>query len=205
MEWAFVGLVLVLAMIWIYLKQSRPPPTPLAERELPDPQDLLASRLTEGSQEARQNGQYDMAQAMALKAIWLKTRPLLGQDDPPAELDANQQQHLSLAGALWERYSQLISDDTQAFAGCDFRPQSSLPYPKEYLILALDMLVAMGEGRIQSIHFNAKAIPSDAVMDMKEARAQLDGFVDVSANELPADPTENAKYGEARGWRSSGA
>ncbi len=205
MAWVFVGLVLVLTLVWIYLKQSRPPPTPLAERELPDPQDLLASRLTEGSQEARRNGQYEIAQAMALKAAWLRTRPLLGQDDPPAELDANEQKHLRLAGDLWECYGRLMSDDTQEFARCEFRPQSSLPYPKEYLVLALDMLVAVGEGRVQSMHFNARAIPSDVVVAMKEARARLDGFVDVPAEELPTDPTENANYGAAKGWRTSGA
>jgi len=203
MELLFVGLVLILALIWIYVKQNRPPPTPLAERELPDPQDLLASRLTERASEARRNGQYDVAQAMALKATWLKTRPLLGQDDPPAELDANEQTHLRLAGGLWEHYSQLIADETLAFAGCEFRPQSSLPYPKEYLILALDMLVDVGEGRVKSIHFNSLAIPSDVVLAMKEARAQLDGFVDVSADELPTDPAENAKYGAQQGWRTS--
>jgi hypothetical protein len=205
MEWLFVGLVLVLALVWIYVKQNRPPPTPLAERELPDPQDLLARRLTEAASEARQKGQYDVAQAMALKATWLNTRPLLGQDDPPAELDANEQTHLRLAGGLWEHYSQLISGDAQAFAGCEFRPQSSLPYPKEYLVLALDMLIDVGEGRIQSVHLNSQTVPSDVVLAMKEARARLDGFVAVSADDLPTDPAENAKYGAERGWRTSSA
>jgi len=205
MAWFVVGLVLVLALVWIYVKQNRPPPTPLAERELPDPQELLASHLIETAQEARRAGQYDVAQARNLKATWLKTRPLLGQDDPPAELDANEQQHLRLAGDLWGRYSQLLADDTQAFAACQFRPQSLLPYPKEYLARALDLLVAVGEGRIQSIHVNSAAIQSDVVLAMKGARAQLDGFVDVSAEELPTDPTENSQYGAERGWSARGA
>lgn len=203
MVWILV--VLMLALVWVLIRQNRPMPAPRTEKELPDPQDLLADRLSHLAAEARRSNRHSEAQVMELKVAWLKTRPLLGHDEPPVELDANEQQHLRLAGDLWGRYSQLLSDDTQTFAACRFRPQSSLPYPKEYLALALDLLVGVGEERIQSIHVNSKAIPSDVVLAMKRARAQLDGFVDVSAEELPTDPTENSKYGAEKGWSASGA
>ena len=200
MAWIFVGLVLVLALVWIYVKQNRPPPTPYAERELPDPQELMASRLTERATQARRDGQHEVAQAMSLKAAWLQTKPLLGQDDPPDELDANDQKHLRLAGDIWEHYSQLLSDDTQEFAGCVFRPQSTLPYPKDYMERALDLLVEVGEGHIKSIHFNSESIPADVVQAMKDARSRLDTFLDAPAGEVPTDPGENSKYGAERGW-----
>jgi hypothetical protein len=203
MIWILV--VLILALVWVLIRQNRPIPAPRTEKELPDPQDLLANRFSHLAAEARGSNRHSEAQVLELKVAWLKTRPLLGHDEPPAVLDANEQKHLRLAADLWGRYSQLLSDDNQAFAACQFRPQSSLPYPKEYLALALDLLVDVGEGRIQSMHVNSKAVQSDVIVAMKGARARLDGFVDVSADELPTDPTENSKYGAERGWSARGA
>jgi len=200
MEWLFVGLVLVLALVWIHVKQNRPPPMPSTEKELPDPQELLAAKLTEVAEAARREGRHAAAQAAELKVMWLKTRPLLGHDDPPTELSPNEQKHLRLAGDIWESYADLLADRDQPFAGCRFKPESMLPLPKTYVVQALEMLVALGEGSVGSIHMRARAIPPDVVSSMRDAREQLDGFVDVPAHELPQDPEENARYAVERGW-----
>lgn len=195
MEWLFVGLVLVLALVWIHVKQSRPPPAPRTEKELPDPQDLLADRLIEIAADARREGRHAAAQAAELKVLWLKTKPLLGHDDPPAELNPNEQKHLRLAGDIWERFGELLADDGLPYAGCRFRPESLLPFPKAYIAEALDMLVAVGEGRIQSVHIHSRSISPGVVEAMKQAREQLACYVDVPADELPRDPEANARYG----------
>lgn len=204
MDYVIIGLVLVLVLTFVFVRKNKPQPTPLSERALPDPQDLLAGRMAELAAEARQSGRYEEGQLLNLKAAWLKTRPLLGQDDPPAELSANEQMHLRLAGDIWEKYSLVLSDGALDHAGCVFRPQSSLPYPKEYIEQALSLLVEVGEGHIQSMHFKSSAVPADVVLAMKDARAQLDRFVDVDPEQLPTDPTENSQYGSERGWNSSG-
>jgi hypothetical protein len=198
MIWIIV--VLVLALVWVLIRQSRPAPTPLSERELPDPQDLLIGRLGELADQARRDGKYEEAQALGLKVAWLKTRPLLGHDDPPTELSHNEQKHLRLAGDLWEAYGDFLADEDQQFAGCPFKPESLLQFPKEYLAQALEMLLAVGEGRVQSVHIRSNAIPPDVLESMKQARDQLDGFVSVAAEELPSDPAENARYGADQGW-----
>jgi hypothetical protein len=198
MGWIIV--VLLLALAWVLIRQNRPAPAPPADKELPDPQDLLAGRLVAVAADARQDGRHKDAQAAELKVAWLKTRPLLGHDDPPAELSPNEQKHLRFAGDIWERVSEVLTDESQPFAGCRYKPSSLLPFPKDYVDRALGMLIDVGEGRQQSIHFRPEAIPQDVVNSMKAARQQLGAYVDVSTEELPSDANENARYGEERGW-----
>lgn len=198
MVWIFV--VLILALVWVLVRQNRPQPAARGEKELPDPQDLLVGRLTELAEAAREDGRHADAQAAELKIAWLKTRPLLGHDDPPAALDANERKHLRLARDIWERCGAVLADDAQPYAGCKYRPESMLPYPKDYLAQALDLLVAVGEGRVRSIHFHADAVPADVLDSMRQARERLAAFVDVPAAELPRDPEANARYGAERGW-----
>jgi len=60
------------------------------------------------------------------------------------------------------------------------------------------MLVAVGEGRLQSVHVHPRSISSAVVEAMKRAREQLDCFVDLPGAELPRDPEANARYGDGR-------
>jgi hypothetical protein len=75
MGWIIV--VLVLALVWVFIRQNRPAPAPRSAKELPDPQELLAERMVVLASAARQNGRHGEAQLAELKVAWLKTRPLL--------------------------------------------------------------------------------------------------------------------------------
>jgi hypothetical protein len=198
MGWIIV--VLVLALVWVFIRQNRPAPAPRSAKELPDPQELLAERMVVLASAARQNGRHGEAQLAELKVAWLKTRPLLGHDEPPAELSPNEQKHLRLAGDIWERVGEWLANQDQPFADCAYKPESLLPFPKQYVAHALEMLIDVGEGRRQSVHFRADAILPEVLHSMKHARAQLDAYVDVPADVLPREPSENARYGDERGW-----
>jgi hypothetical protein len=205
MDLVIIGLVLLLAVALVLVRKNKPQPTPYSERELPDPQELLAGRLAELATEAYQSGRHEEAQLLRLKVAWLKSRPVVGRDEPPAELSPDDQTHLRLAGAIWEMYGGMLEDDGQTYAGCRFWPESLLPFPKEYVAVTLDLLIAIGEGSVRSIHFDARSVPPDVLESMKHARQRLDGFVDVSAEELPTDSPMNDRYGAERGWKAPDA
>jgi len=189
------ALVAGLALAWWVVRERRREPAPA---ELPDPHDVMIERVEKLAEESRAAGGHAAAQRLSLKAAWLRTKPRLGDDEPPRELDPNDERHLRLVNEVWGAYARLLADDTGPYAGCAYKPESMLEHPKEYIARALGLLVDMGEGRLRSVHVDTKTIPPDAVQSLREALQRLEGFLDMSAEDLPQDPAENARVGRGR-------
>jgi hypothetical protein len=172
MEWMLA--VLALVLLWWYLQQRRPPP--VEPKPLPDPRKLLAQELEEVAETARKEGHREQAQVLALRSTWLKTSPRLGDDTPPTVLDPNDSRHLRFAGELWAQHQ---SKQTHCDEARHHEPQSaaSLPYPKESIIQALDMLIGIGERRVSSVHVDPDHVSQDVLDEMREARDELNRTV----------------------------
>ncbi len=161
---AWMLAVLALVLVWWYLRQRRPPP--VEPKPLPDPRELLAVELEQAAKAAREEGRHQDAQLSALRSAWLKTSPKLGDDTPPTELDPDDPRHLRLAGDLWAEYRTILGQP-------DPGPASPLPYPEQSIARALDMLIAIGEGRVRSIHVDPDQVSQDVLDEMRRARDQL--------------------------------
>jgi hypothetical protein len=147
MEWMLI--VLVLAFVWWFLRQRTPrDPAPKA---LPDARELFAERFEAAADEARRDGRDEEAQEVELRAAWLRTKPRFGDETPPEQLDPNEMQHLRFVDDVWERYGRVLAEQGAPHAACRFRPAATLPFPKDAIGRALDMLLDIGEGRVASL------------------------------------------------------
>ena len=195
MEIVIPVLVLALAVLWLLLKRHTSKPT--TPPPMTDARELLADRVATLAAEARRGQRDYEAQTYELEATWLRTRPQVGGDAPPVELDAGNERHVRFAGVIWERYKTVLAEKSGPFARCQFKPQSLLPYPKRDIAKALAMLLDVGEGRVPCRFIQVRSIPPEAIDTMKGALERLDRFVDVPPGELPADPEANATFGSA--------
>ena len=187
-----VLIVLALGVVWWVLYKRRPPqPQP---KPLPDPRLVLSEELRQKALEARQAGDDIEAQQLQLRAAWLRTRPLMGQDTPPTKFDPLDQHHLSWVDAVQRKFGEVLADTTSPYAACRFKPAGLLPYPKDYIAIALQFVIDLGEGTIRSPHVGA--LMPDVVASLKEGRKRLDDFLDIGPDELPKDPEENARFGQ---------
>jgi hypothetical protein len=192
MEWMIL-IVVALAGTWYFLYRRRP--RLRRPERLPDARELLARELERSAEAARREGRYEEAQLMEWRSAWLDTKPLLGDDMPPKQLDADVYQHLTWADAIQRRYGTLLADKSPPFGPCNYKPEADLPFPKAYIGDALRMLLDVGEGRITSRHVSAGALSSEVLDSIKEGLRRLDRFLDVAPEELPTDSDENEQYG----------
>jgi hypothetical protein len=169
MEWMLA--VLVLVLLWWYLRRRRPPP--VEPKPLPDPRQLLAEELGRSAQTAREEGRHEEAQLLALRSAWLNTSPKMGDDTPPSRLNPDDSRHLRFAGDLWAGYRSTLALKDQA-EHAESKPTFVLPYPKESIVRALDMLIDIGDGRVTSVHVDPSQISQDVLHEMKHARDELD-------------------------------
>jgi hypothetical protein len=180
MEWMLA--VLALTLFWWFLRQRRP--APVEPQPLPDPRELLAAELQQAAETARREGRQKEAQVLALKSAWFKTSPKLGDDSPPQTLDPNETRHLRLAGELWSEYGSMTppGDTTKP------QPQSTsmLPYPREAIIRALEMLIAIGEGKVSSVHIDPDQASQEVLNEMRNALDQLRRLPDIPPEHPPS-------------------
>lgn len=169
MEWMLA--VLALVLVWWYLRRRRPPP--VEPKPLPDPRKLLAEELGQAAQMAHEEGRYEEAQLLALKSTWLKASPKLGDDTPPTVLNADDTRHLRFAGDIWAEYRSALANKDQAKRP-EYESASMLPYPKESITSALDMLIDIGEGRVRSVHVDPSQVSQEVLQEMRNARDALD-------------------------------
>jgi hypothetical protein len=195
MEWVIAGLVPVLVIAWRYLwARSKPP----RRHVMTDVRGALADRLQQLASDARAGNHHREAQQLEYQARWLRTRPTdIGGDAPPEALLAADERHVRFAGAVWEEYGQFLANDGGQYAGCRFRPQATLPFTKEGIAAALQLLLDIGEGRAACAFIDTRSIPAEALDSMRQALLRLADFLDVPAGELPTDPEDNEAFGVA--------
>jgi hypothetical protein len=163
MEWMLP--VLGLAIIWWWLQKKRPPnPEP---KPLPDARLLLAEELEQRAEVARKEGRTEEARKTALKSAWMYTHPKLGDDDPPAELDPKEGRHLRLAGEIWSKYREARSANDGLADG------QWLPYPREAIVTALQLLLGIGEGTIKSPHVDSREATPEVLAEIRTALDEL--------------------------------
>ena len=164
MEWMLP--VLVLAIIWYWLQKKRPAPS--EPKPSPDVRALLAAELERRSEAVRREGRYGEAQVIALKATWLGVYPKLGDDDPPETLDPNAGRHLRFVSTIWSRYHEARAanedrDDVDTW----------LPYPKDAVRKALQLLLDVGEGTVRSAHVSPGEATPEVLEELRAALVEL--------------------------------
>ena len=176
MEWIIIGLVPVLIIAWKYLwKQSKPP----QRHVMTDVRGALADRLQLLAADAREENHHDEAQQLEYQAKWLRTRPTdIGGDDVPEELLPEEERHVRFAGSVWEEYGTFLATDAEQFGDGQVRPQSVLPYTKEGIAAALQLLLDIGEGRVSSAFIDSRSIPPEGVDNLRLALGRLADFVE---------------------------
>ena len=164
MEWML--LVLALAIIWHWLGKKRaPPPEP---KPLPDVRELLAQDLAERSETARREGRFGEAQVIALGSAWLGVHPKLGDDDPPETLDPNEGRHLRFVSTIWGKYCTARAENEDRD-----NIDTWLPYPKDAVRRALQLLLDIGEGTVRSAHVSPGEATPEVLEELRVALAEL--------------------------------
>ena len=191
MEWIFV--VVILAFVWSILWQKRKRDT--GPERLPDPRRLLAAELQSEALRAQQDGRFDAAQIIRLRATWLGLNPPMGHDDPPDVLNPDNEIHVRLADVVRRRYAGTLANADHPHANCTFKPESLLPLPKDYVDKSLRFILDLGRGKIRSVVVEPGAISADDLEVVERSLQILQTFIDVPVNELPSDPEENERFG----------
>lgn len=176
MSWVIIALVPVLIIAWRYLwSRSKPP----GRHEMTDVRGALADRLCHLASEAREENHHREAQRLEYQAKWLRTRPTdVGGDEPPEQPLASDERHVRFAGAVWEDYGTFLAEMDDAEEPNHEKSERDLPFTKEGITAAVQLLIDIGEGRIPCTFINTRSIPQDAVEAMKRALRRLDEFVE---------------------------
>jgi len=191
-EW-IIGVV-ILFFVWSLLWQKR---RRMADPDrLPDPRRLLAAELQTEALQAEKQGRFEAAQIIRLRATWLGTQPPMGHDDPPEVLNPDNENHVRMADIVRGRYAARLADTENPHAGCTFKPQALLPFPKDYIDKSLRFILALGRGDLSSVVVGPGAISDDDLATVERSAQVLQTFIDVPPDELPTDPEENERYGK---------
>ena len=176
MEWVIIAAVPVLIIAWRYLyTQSKPP----QRHVMTDVRGELADRLQYLAENAREENHPREAQRLEYQAKWLRTRPTdIGGDAPPEKLLAAEERHVRFAGSVWEEYGTFLAGEADSPKECRTRPQSALPYTKEGIEGALQLLLDIGEGRVSCAYIDSRSIPPEGVDNLRQGLERLAGFVD---------------------------
>jgi hypothetical protein len=176
MEWIIIGLVPVLIIAWKYLYTKSKPPL---RHVMTDVRGSLADRLQLLAADAREENHHDEAQQLEYQAKWLRTRPTdIGGDDVPEELLPEEERHVRFAGAIWDEYGTFLAETADGSDEGQFKPQSTLPYTKEGIAVALQLLLDIGEGRVSSAFIDSRSIPPEGVENLRQALGRLADFVE---------------------------
>jgi hypothetical protein len=175
MEWVIIGLVPVLIIAWKFLwKQSKPP----QRHVMTDVRGALADRLQLLAEDAHEENRPREAQRLEYQAKWLRTRPTdVGGDDPPETLLAAEERHVRFAGAVWEEYGTFLADEKERSKEVGRKPESTLPYTKDGIMAALQLLLDIGEGRVSCAYIDSRAIPPEGVDNLRQGILHLEDFV----------------------------
>ncbi len=182
MEWIVIGLVPVLIIAWKYLYTKSKPPL---RHVMTDVRGSLADRLQLLAADSREEHHHDEAQQLEYQAKWLRTRPTdIGGDDVPEELLPEEERHVRFAGSVWEEYGTFLATEAEQVGDGQVKQQSTLPYTKEGIAAALQLLLDIGEGRVSSAFIDSRSIPQEGVDNLRQALGRLADFVeDPSADE----------------------
>lgn len=115
--------------------------------------------------------------------------------NPIKRFDLDDIAHVSIIDEIRDRYSVLLADDSHPYSRCMYRPSSLLPYPKEVIRRALEALLDFTEGRRQSHLLDASSRNSQVADTIRDCLDTLDDFLDVPAEQLPTNVSENARIG----------
>jgi hypothetical protein len=138
----------------------------------------LADQLQELATKAREDGHYREAQRLEFQARWLRTRPTdIGGDKPPEVLLSAEERHVRFAGSVWEEFGSFLEEQNGANGHKGVKHESLLPYTKEDITAAVQLLLDIGEGRTQCSYIDTRAIPTEALEKMRGALARLEEFV----------------------------
>lgn len=175
MEWVIIALVPVLIIAWRYLWASSRPPR---KHVMTDVRGSLADRLQQLATDAREGGHYREAQRIEFQAQWLRTRPTdVGGDKPPENLLSTEERHVRFAGAVWEAFGTFLEEQKNLDEHNGDKLESTLPYTKEDITSTIQLLLDIGEGRTQCSYIDTRAIPAEALAEMRGALGLLDRYV----------------------------
>jgi hypothetical protein len=144
-----------------------------------DVRGVLADRLQQLAQDAREGEHHREAQQLEYQARWLRTRPTdIGGDSPPDELRASDERHVRFAGAIWEDYGTFLAEGDDLEKQPKSKGAKDLPFTEEGITAALQLLIDIGEGRVSCSFIDTRSIPEEAVDAMKRALERLNDFKD---------------------------
>ena len=126
---------------------------------------------------------------------WIAASEPSGQDPRSSGyFDLNNVAHVKLLDDIRTAYGALLADESHAYAGCMYRPEALLPYPKLLIRVALLTTLDFVEGRRDStiVERDMLQLRSETILIVLEC---LDDFLDVPPEQLPTDPTENSVVG----------
>lgn len=113
----------------------------------------------------------------------------------PLEFDLSDPSDVLLIDKIREQYSALLADESGPYAGCIYRPTVLLPYPKEVIRHALTTLLDFVEGHRDSDLLDPSIQRPEVSEMIRTALVSLEEFIDVAPQDLPTNPTENARVG----------
>jgi len=174
MEWVIIAAVPLLLIAWRYLWATSKPPR---RHVMTDVRGAMADRLQVLATEARDNNHHRGAQHLEYQARWLRTRPDVGGDDVPDALDVTQERHVRFAAAVWEDYGSFLAEIDEAADADRSMREIDLPFTKEGITAALQLLLDIGEGRASCAIIDGRSIEQDAIDTMHRAMARLDDFI----------------------------
>jgi hypothetical protein len=149
-----------------------------------DVRGALADRLQNLAADARDENHHREAQRLEYQAKWLRIRPTdVGGDEPPEKLSASEERHVRFAGAVWEEFGTFLAEQRDPGGNKGPESESSLPYTKEGISSAIQLLLDIGEGRTPCSFIDTRSIPPDALDSMKEALIRLESFAGVTQDE----------------------
>jgi hypothetical protein len=93
-------------------------------------------------------------------------------------LSAAEERHVRFAGSVWEEYGTFLAEQEESAGRAKTRPASVLPYTKEGITSAVELLLDIGEGRTPCSYIDTRSIPADALDAMRKALGQLEEFAD---------------------------
>ena len=183
MEWVIIAMVPVLIVAWKFVwSRSKAP----QRHVMTDVRGALADRLQLLAEKAREENHPREAQRLEYQAKWLRTRPTdIGGDAPPEIFLAEEERHVRFAGSVWEEYGTFLAGWNDQSVEGRSKLQSTLPYTKEGITAALQLLLDIGEGRVSCAYIDSRSIPPEGVDNLRQALERLADFVDdADANEV---------------------
>lgn len=113
----------------------------------------------------------------------------------PTAFDLDDTVHVEIIEDVRRKFAETLQNESGPYAGCMYRPSSSLPYPKPVIRAAFTALLDFAAGRRESAIMDVRTRTAEVVDHLEAALVHLDDFLDVASDRLPTDPLENARVG----------